>query len=380
MNAVHFGAGNIGRGFIGKTMADAGWRVCFADVNQAVIEALQRERRYPVRVLAEDCDETHWVEGVDGVLVSDGAALNQKISEADWVTTAVGVNILPKIAPALAEALRYRAEQGIGRPLTIVACENAVRASRRLEQEVRQHLDDQAVLENVTFVDCAVDRIVPPTAGEALLAVSVEAFSEWVLDRNQYSGELWHSEGVVWSDRLDAFVARKLFTLNTGHAAAAYWGHLAGLKTVREALLQDDVREKVITTMQESGAVLIQRYGFDAAQHQQYIDKIIQRFLNPYLQDEVTRVGRDPLRKISANDRIMQPLRGTLEYALPHQALVHTLAAALHYRNPDDAEALQLAQSIDTRGLRETVADYCGVTEEALLDEIERAYQKISPV
>jgi mannitol-1-phosphate 5-dehydrogenase len=99
--------------------------------------------------------------------------------------------------------------------------------------------------------------------------------------------------------------------------------------------------------MEESGAVLIKRYGFDAQKHAAYIQKILGRFENPYLKDDVERVGRQPLRKLSAGDRLIKPLLGTLEYALPHVNLVKGIAAAMHFRSEEDPQAQELAALIN---------------------------------
>ncbi|ELL39045.1 mannitol-1-phosphate 5-dehydrogenase [Escherichia coli J96] len=53
MKALHFGAGNIGRGFIGKLLADAGIQLTFADVNQVVLDALNARHSYQVHVVGE---------------------------------------------------------------------------------------------------------------------------------------------------------------------------------------------------------------------------------------------------------------------------------------------------------------------------------------
>lgn len=101
--------------------------------------------------------------------------------------------------------------------------------------------------------------------------------------------------------------------------------------------------------MEESGAVLIKRYGFDADKHAAYIQKILGRFENPYLKDDVERVGRQPLRKLSAGDRLIKPLLGTLEYGLPHVNLVTGIAAAMQYRSEEDPQAQELAALIDEK-------------------------------
>ena len=109
------------------------------------------------------CTSLLQVTGVTAMLSTD-EALVDKLATADIVTTAVGVNILPRIAPTVAQGLKLRRLKGIDRPLNIIACENAVRATTALKAHVLQHLEEEDVefvKAHVGFVDSAVDRIVP---------------------------------------------------------------------------------------------------------------------------------------------------------------------------------------------------------------------------
>lgn len=368
MKALHFGAGNIGRGFIGKLLADAGIELVFADVNQVVLDALNARHTYPVHVVGEQA-KTETVTGVSAVnsASDDIIAL---IAEVDLVTTAVGPQILERIAGSVAQGLIARHDRGNTAPLNIIACENMVRGTSQLKQHVLKALPAQhhAWAEaHIGFVDSAVDRIVPPSeAGSSdPLEVTVETFSEWIVDKTQFKGALPAIPGMELTDNLMAFVERKLFTLNTGHAITAYLGKLAGHVTIRDAILDSRIRAVVEGAMQESGAVLIRRYGFDAEKHAAYISKILTRFENPYLKDDVERVGRQPLRKLSAGDRLIKPLLGTLEYQLPHDNLVQGIAAAMHYRSDADPQAQELATLIAEQGVAETLVKISGLEPES---------------
>ncbi|WP_105605568.1 mannitol-1-phosphate 5-dehydrogenase [Cronobacter sakazakii] len=364
MKALHFGAGNIGRGFIGKLLADAGIGLTFADVNQTVLDALNARHSYQVRVVGEQ-EQIDTVSGVDAVNSTSEDAVTL-IATVDLVTTAVGPVVLERIAPAIAKGLVLRKAQGNERPLNIIACENMVRGTSQLKTHVFNALEegDKAWVEShIGFVDSAVDRIVPPSASAAHdpLEVTVETFSEWIVDKTQFKGELPTIAGMELTDNLMAFVERKLFTLNTGHAITAYLGKQAGHQTIRDAILDEKIRLVVRGAMEESGAVLIKRYGFDDAKHAAYIEKILSRFENPYLKDDVERVGRQPLRKLSAGDRLIKPLLGTLEYGLPHQNLVLGIAAAMHFRSKDDPQAQELAQLIADKGPQAALAQISGL-------------------
>jgi len=368
MKALHFGAGNIGRGFIGKLLADAGIQLTFADVNQGVLDALNARGEYPVQVVGEQ-EKVEIVKGVNAVN-STSDEIMTLVAEVDIVTTAVGPQILERIATSIASGLTKRCDSANPRPLNIIACENMVRGTTQLKGHVLKALPEQYhawVEEHVGFVDSAVDRIVPPSAAgnSDPLAVTVETFSEWIVDKTQFKGDLPSIPGMELTDNLMAFVERKLFTLNTGHAITAYLGQLAGHQTIRDAILDEKIRTIVQGAMEESGAVLIKRYDFDAVKHASYIQKILGRFENPYLKDDVERVGRQPLRKLSAGDRLIKPLLGTLEYQLPHSHLVTGIAAALHYRSDQDPQAQELTALLEKQDVATTLAQISGLDSDS---------------
>ncbi|GHA31995.1 mannitol-1-phosphate 5-dehydrogenase [Photobacterium aphoticum] len=381
MKAVHFGAGNIGRGFIGKVLADANVAVTFADVDAPLVDQLSHDQSYKVKVVGSEC-VVDTVTHITAVNSASEAVIEQMI-HTDMVTTAVGPNVLDIIAKTIAKGLTHRFEAGNNQPLNIIACENMVRGTTHLKNEVYKHLNaiyHAQADELVGFVDSAVDRIVPPSdaANDDPLEVTVESFSEWIVDKQQFKGNIPVIAGMETTDNLMAFVERKLFTLNTGHIMTAYLGALKGHETVRDAIEDADIRAQVKTAMQESGEVLIRRYGFDRDMHNAYIEKILSRFANPYLRDEIDRVGRQPIRKLGANDRLVKPLLGTIEYGTDNQLLLKGIAAAFKYTNDTDPQAVELQTSLNDIGLRATLEKYTGLAADSdVAQQIEALYHSL---
>lgn len=378
MQALHFGAGNIGRGFIGKLLSDAGVHVTFADVNEQVINEIAKRHQYPVNVVGEQ-STTEIVHNVDAINSSSNE-VSDYIAKVDLVTTAVGPQILARIAENMAKGLIARHQQANTAPLNIIACENMVRGTSQFKQEIFKYIPHelhQWMNNHIGFVDSAVDRIVPPATSKTgdILEVTVETFSEWIVDKNQFIGDIPQIKGMEPVDNLMAFVERKLFTLNTGHAITAYLGFYNNIATIRDAILVDSIRAVVQGAMQESGQVLIKRYNFDPAKHQAYIEKILTRFENPYLHDDTARVGRQPIRKLGSGDRLVKPLLGTFEFELKNSNLLIGIAAALNYRNDDDDQATDLTQQISNKGVVQTFCDISGIeSNNPIVSQIEQLY------
>ncbi|KWX78188.1 mannitol-1-phosphate 5-dehydrogenase [Paenibacillus jilunlii] len=363
MKAVHFGAGNIGRGFIGLLLSQAGYEVCFVDVNEAFVSQLQERREYPV-TLASEGQETVIVKNVTALSsVTHAEEVAAAIAEADLVTTAVGVTILKHIAGVVAEGIRRRVAVSTA-PLHVIACENAIGGSAQLKELVYAKLDGESRTKadvSVAFPNAAVDRIVPLQQHEDILKVVVEPFYEWVIDSSQMIPGYVPVEGVHYVDNLEPYIERKLFTVNTGHCSAAYLGYLRGYETIQQAMADEALTAQVREVLEETGAVLIQKHGFDEAQHSKYISKILERFRNPALTDEVSRVGRSPLRKLSPNDRLVSPALQAYDRGLGYTALTRSMAGALLFEVKDDPEAVELQAAIAELGAEAAVTKYTGI-------------------
>ena len=377
--AIQFGAGNIGRGFIGMLLAQAGYRVVFADVNATIIDRLAQDGGYTVHVT--DVEQVDYpITNVTGIL-STGTEIIDEIAAAEVVTTAVGLVILPRIAPTIVAGIRARKESGSTQALNIIACENAIRASSQLKEHVYGLLNDEEKAycdQYVGFPDCSVDRIVPPVHSEIPTDVAVEAYYAWNVRKASFTGEIPAIPGMNLAEDLMAYIERKLFTLNTGHCITAYLGVLKGKSTIEEAINDPEIYALVHAAMEQSGAGLIKKHNFDPEAHAHYIDKIIGRFKNPHLRDDVTRVGREPLRKLSATDRLVKPMMTALGYGLPVDKLIVGIGAALHYNNPDDKQSVELQQKIADLGVVAAFREVSGVEDEAILAQVEKAYNEVT--
>jgi mannitol-1-phosphate 5-dehydrogenase len=360
--AVHFGAGNIGRGFVGLILHRAGYQVVFADVVDELIDALNSTPSYLVKEVGFEPAE-HRVDNYRAINSrSDEPAVVAEIASADIVTTAVGPTVLKFVAPVILAGLRQRPDGAA--PLAVMACENAINATDVLVGHMRSQAPEEewpALAAKAVFADTAVDRIVPAQSGGGL-DVTVETYFEWAIERPPFQGNEPSIPDATWVDDLAPYIERKLFTVNTGHAATAYHGFVRGIKKLSDALADDVVRTAVEGVLSETRQLLVAKHEFSDEAQQAYVDKILQRFANPYLPDTVDRVGRQPLRKLSRSERLIGPAAELADRGVRPQHLLATVEAALSFDVPDDPESVELQQLLKTLPAEAATERICGLT------------------
>lgn len=362
MKAVHFGAGNIGRGFVGLLLHQAGYEVVFADVADDLITQLAAADSYQVHEVGED-PAVSTVDNFRAINSSTHEAqLIEEIATADILTTAVGPHILKFVAPAIAKGITARAAGQA--PLQVMACENAINATDILREAIVSSWDEAAgsLSDVAVFANTAVDRIVPNQEPAQGLDVTVETFYEWVIDRTPFGGAAPVIPGATFVDELRPYIERKLFTVNTGHASAAYFGFEAGLEKISDAMADQDVAADVRAVLDETKQLLVAKHGFSHNEQEAYVQKILGRFTNPHLPDTVNRVGRAPLRKLSRHERFIGPAAELAERGIVPEALLGAIASALRFNDPADAEAVELGQILASTEPAEATERITGLT------------------
>ncbi|MBZ5201647.1 mannitol-1-phosphate 5-dehydrogenase [Planomicrobium chinense] len=374
--AVHFGAGNIGRGFIGALFSKSDYRVIFVDVADQIIDKLNEEKTYQVN-LAQAEPESITIEHVSGVNnMKNEAGVIEAIGQATYLTTAIGPNILPRIAPLIAKAITERL-QTTDEKLYVIACENQIGATDILKKHIFDNLEEETKNKldgKVFFFNSVVDRIVP-IQDSSSLDVLVEPYYEWVVETSETIPPV---EGMTIVEDLAPFIERKLFTVNTGHAVIAYLGYLAGKQTIDQTLADSKIEDQVRETLKETGAYLVKEYGLDEDEHLAYINKNIERFKNSYLNDGVTRVGRAPIRKLGPDDRLVRPATQAQKAGLPYTYLAKAIAAALAFDNPEDEDAVKIQAMIQENGPASVLNEISGLDADSdITQEVVRQYEAL---
>ncbi len=337
---VLFGAGKIGRSFIAQLFSRAGYSTVFIDVNAQLIQALNKQGQYPVYIYDQH-PETIIVNNVSGICFSDKKSCIEAIAQAGILATSVGKKALPAILPYIAEGLMLRRKKFDDHPLDIIIAENMRHADRYFKEELTKLLPENYNLDDwVGLVETSIGKMAPiipiEIEKEEPLAVYAEAYNTLVLDGEAFKNNIPSVPGLAPKRNIKAWVDRKIFLHNLGHAATAYLGFqkYPEIQSIKEILDDHELKGEIQETMEESAHILLNLHfpEFSKKDLLLHIQDLLQRFVNPVLGDTVFRVGCDLKRKLGPEDRIMIPIRTAENLELSSNHLLKTLISGYLFR------------------------------------------------
>lgn len=289
--AIHFGAGNIGRGFIAPVLQENNYEVVFVDVNKELIEQINLLQRYKVKSISLNASSDIFVKNISGLLLDDEEFLNEKLAKADLITTSVGPKFVKDIFNLVSSTKTEKIQ-------TFIAFENMYRASTSNSTA--------SGLSKLVLIDAVVDKIVPPQ-NITSLDVIVEEYGSIILDNNVNTKPLNESKIVSYSNYEHEFY-KKLWLLNGLHLKLAYFGLSRNIKYIHEILSNQeglDFAERAIDSLSKAYSL----FSNSTEDLKDFKQTILNRFSMPEIQDEVTRIARNPQIKFSKDERFERPLR-----------------------------------------------------------------------
>ena len=341
---VIFGAGKIGRSFIGQLFGCGGYKVVFVDIDPIMVDLLNQKGCYRV-VIKGDAEEELIVPDVQAISAFDSEMVAEAVSKAGILAVSVGKNALSKIAPIIAKGLLTRFITDPDLPIDIILAENMRSAGDFMKEQLEKSLPSHYPIEKlVGLIETSIGKMVPiMTAGDLEkdpLLVFAEPYNTLILDGNGFKSQIPQIQGLAPKGNIKAWVDRKAFIHNLGHATAAYFGYFRHPESVYlyEVLDDQNVFDFTRQVMLQSAEILHAVYPNDFTYPDlvSHIDDLLHRFMNRALKDTIFRVGQDLPRKLSADDRFMGAIHLAVQFDKQYDNIIHAMSYGLFFSAKDE--------------------------------------------
>ena len=331
-------------------------RYVIAEVDAGLVGAVRAGGgRYSLNIAHPDRIEQVVVDGVrlcHPADQSDRDELVEAIADADEMATALpsvrfyDTGDVTSVAKLVADGFGRRDPS---KPVIIYAAENHNRAAEILSERLRAKVCARA-LANTQTLNTVVGKMsgvitdagtirrlgLAPLTPDTPRAVLVERFNHILVSRVTLEGFQRGIEVFVEKEDLLPFEEAKLYGHNAVHALIGYLARLRGLTTMAEAAHHGDIITAARAAfIDESGAALVKKHEhvhdplFTAGGYRAYADDLIERIVNPHLNDLISRVTRDARRKLAYDDRLFGTMRLALAQGIEPIQMAKGAAAAL---------------------------------------------------
>ena len=309
--AIHFGAGNIGRGFIGPVLQENKYEVIFVDVDERLINKINTSKEYKVFKLGNTKDTSINVQNVNAVSLNNFSTIPDILNEVSLISSSVGPKFVQDVFDVI-NKVQFKNE------VTFIAFENMYRASSTVQK------NSEASNPNLTVIDAVVDKIIPPQKKDSI-DIIVENYGSIILDESK-TKLLKISDIVKYGNYEEEFI-KKLWLLNGLHLQLAYFGISKGYKYIHEIYKSDEGKEfamKASSELMNAFSLFTKKYD----DIEEFSLKINDRFSSDKINDELVRIARNPKIKFSENERFAKPLDVLIQNDQPVESfkrIIHLL-------------------------------------------------------
>lgn len=382
--AVIFGAGNIGRGLVGRIFFEADYKVTFIDVNEKLVKMLNASKAYPIYVTMGNEYDHRIIKNVNAVDGNDISAVVNAAKDTTIIATAVGVNALKYIIPAISEIIKQRYKDNKEEYLNFILCENMIDVHIYVREMLKDKLTEKEYAfceKHIGFCQSSIGCMVPAPPKELIeqnpLSVAVEDYNKIYTDKDGIRGELPDIDNIIAYSPFSFYINRKLYMHNMSHCVCAYLGFQKGYTYIWESILDQEIRNKVERALEETASALSLNYGVEIKELNDHAEDLVKRYANRLLADTVARVGADTKRKLGKNDRLIGAARFCLDNCINPSTIIDTIPLAFKFNTDNDPSSAEVSSYFTEHGLCESLKKYCQLNEtEPLFGKIIAADKK----
>ena len=381
---VIWGAGRIGRGFVGDIFNAANYQITFVDQSSELVNALINNKKYRVvRAASKDDISAVDISNYAALHSSQISEIGEAIHSANIMAIAVYPQNFEEVASQLKAPLLDRFRKSVAL-LNILLCTNLVHAGPKFEALLVAGLsdEDRKIMEAKTgVVETLVIRICPDppenVRKEFPLIVWTNGYASLPVNKSGFKGYLPDMDTFRYVADMRAEEQRKMYTYNMCHAVLSYHGHMAGHELLVDCLADEGIRKEATEALEEVSQALQKKHGFSKEAMDEWIKGVITQTNNPTVGDTVVRSANDPLRKLKREDRLIGPALLCLDNDIQPYSIIRAIGAAFHYKEGNDQASIKLQKLIREKGIRKTIIEVCGLAddENGLVQKILAEYQ-----
>ena len=377
-----WGAGKIGRGFLGDLFHQAGYQLVFVDRNKQVVETLNNRLSYTVFYCGSDrqCTDVR-VSGYTALHMPEQDAIIEQLDDCSLVAVAVPVEGLQGVAEFLYAAIKQRMTAHPDKTLDIICCVNAFDPAQKLRDILNTRLasDEKAYCDkHFGFVSALTWRLAIEPDDEQRardpLAVVTNGYPELPVNKNAFLGGLPPVNGLAFTDNLPEMELRKYYTYNMLHSLYAYMGYFRGHTLAYESIADPVVMQTARGALDEIGQTLMQTCGFTQDDTDKWNKAALKQLDNPTIKDTLVRLGADTSRKLGRNERLIGPALLCKDHGVWPYYLTKVIAHAFLFEPEADARSQMVSEYARVYGVKEAAKRYCGLENEPELLELIRLH------
>lgn len=355
----NIGAGAIGKAVAGPVFSGIGCRVVFADIDSAVVDDINRNGGYelicteygkPVR--------KQYIGNISAVVLGDKRAEELALA-ADYMCISIGSVGMGKFLPTLTVWIKKRQPE---KPLYIFLMENDSTLKQVMLDHLTVHLG--ATPQWLHILQTSVERMTKNVVAEdGERSIITEQFFRVILEKAALAGSGLEDKSDFFEmvEDVKPYYYRKLYTNNLGHAVLGYIGQYRGYTNTVQAIQDPYISRILERVLDESGRMLICKFGFSKQEIDGHLEVLKKRFANSEMLDELSRLTRAPLRKLGKAERITGALTACEAYGIDAPGIMTTLFYVIEYCMDEKTLEPQIAKLIEGQGAGGVLEQICRI-------------------